>query len=161
MLDGGKGIVEVMQQGFPLIILWGSSESGVMRLQGFPVHQQEVLVGFLDAALQLMGNITRHAGDYSLRFVKGSLERIDLTRLYIENRDLKNHLSVGQPLGCPGFTPGSAFRRRVNHFSKQLLMVIGVTKQVVDNHQPLHIKAYGQFFGHTHTTMQLDGLSTD
>jgi hypothetical protein len=150
----------VMQQRFPFLILRGFSEPGVMRLQGLPVHQQQILAGFLDAALQLMGNITRHAVDYFLRFAKGSLERINLTGLYIENRYLKNHLSVGQPLGCPGFTPGGVFRRRINHFSKQLLMIIGITKQVVDNHQALDIKAHGQLFGHTHTTMQLDGLAT-
>jgi hypothetical protein len=124
-----------------------------MRLQGLPVHQQQILAGFLDAALQLMRDITRHAGDDLLSFAKSSLERIHLPRLYIQNCYLKNHLFVGQPLRCPGFTPGKVSRRRVNFFSKQLLMIIRVTKQVVDNHQALHIKAHGQFFGHTHTTM--------
>ena len=49
VLDGGEGIVEVVQQGFPLLVLGGFAEPDGVILQRCPFHEEEVGVRALQA----------------------------------------------------------------------------------------------------------------
>lgn len=50
MMDFGKGIIEMMEERFPLLIRFGLPKAHGMGFEGIPFHKQQVTVRDLDAA---------------------------------------------------------------------------------------------------------------
>jgi hypothetical protein len=63
VLDGGKRIIEVMQPPFPILILRRTTKSDRVRFERFPIHKQDVTIGYFDASLQLMRDVAWHRAD--------------------------------------------------------------------------------------------------
>ena len=52
MLDGGEGVVEVMQEGFPpLVFGWAAEALGVI-FEAIPLDEQQVTRGLLDPVVE-------------------------------------------------------------------------------------------------------------
>lgn len=102
MKDGGKRIIEVMQQSAPFPVFGRVAKTNFMMFDRFPTNQKHVLIGVLDALLQLMAEIARHRRDNALSFTKCGLERRALARTDLQLRDFKDHggaLDGGEPVG--------------------------------------------------------------
>ena len=61
-----------------------------MILQGLPAHEQHVLAGPFDTALQFVGDITARGGDDALGLPERPLELGLLAGSDVENRDFEN-----------------------------------------------------------------------
>lgn len=70
MFDNREGIVKMMQQFFPFQEFLALPETHCMILQCCPAHDQQVLVVFFQALLQLVLQIPGHSLDYLLRLSK-------------------------------------------------------------------------------------------
>ncbi len=60
VLDGGKGIVEVVEECFPALVFGRASESNGVIFKRFPIDEQQVAGLVLDAALEAVADVSRH-----------------------------------------------------------------------------------------------------
>ena len=63
MLYGGEGIVEVMQENLPLLILRRAAKADGVVFEGLPLHEQEVAAAVFEAAAEFVGDIARRVGE--------------------------------------------------------------------------------------------------
>ena len=94
MLDAGKGLVEMMQQRAPFLVLRGLPKALGVVFQGLPIDQQGILRWVLQAALQLVREIARHADDDRGGLAKGRFERRLAAGNNLQYGEFKNHLSL-------------------------------------------------------------------
>ena len=91
VLNRWEWIVEVVQKCLPFLIFFGAAKTDRMRLQGFPLNKQDVPVPGLQAVLQLMRHIARHARNNRGRGPKCGLELNFLTGDHIQDRYFQDH----------------------------------------------------------------------
>lgn len=84
MFDGGEGIVEVVEEGFPLLVLGRLAEVDGVALEGFPLDEEEIAVGGFDAVEELVRDVAVDGGDEGLRLGEGGLELLGLVGFYVE-----------------------------------------------------------------------------
>ncbi len=84
MVHFGEGIVKVVEQGFPVLVLGGLSETFGVVLQFLPLHEQDVPVFDFDAPLQVVGDVARHGGDDGLGLGERGFEVVLLSGDYVE-----------------------------------------------------------------------------
>ena len=72
MFDRGERIVEVMQKAPPFLILRRAAEAEGVIFQSLPPHQQQILIGILDATMELMCDIARAGCDDGRSLRKGA-----------------------------------------------------------------------------------------
>ena len=53
MLDRREGVVEVVEESLPALVLGGAAEADRVILERSPAHEEEVAVGGFDAAVKL------------------------------------------------------------------------------------------------------------
>ena|SRR6185503_16021012 len=121
VLDGGKGIVEVMQQPFPLLVRPGLAESFGMVLERAPAHQEQIPVRFLEAAAQLVRKVAWRRRDDALRLPECRLELAGLTGLHIQycrfqdHRGLRSDPDVVDRGSLPALVPRVQHPPRLDH----------------------------------------------
>ena len=74
MLHDGEGIVEVVQQGAPIPVLLGLSESNRMVFEPLPFDEQQICARRLDRTRQRQTPEASHRSDDGLRLAKRQLE---------------------------------------------------------------------------------------
>jgi hypothetical protein len=100
MLHCRERIIKRMQYFSPLLILLRAAESNCMRLQRFPLHQQQISILNFQTMLQLMPVIPIHAGNNRRRFGKRRLKFFFLSRDNIQDGHFEDYF----------LTPDSALR---------------------------------------------------
>ena len=91
MFNGGKRLVEMMQQALPFLILGSTAEANGVRFQRFPAYEENVAIRNLDAALQLMRDVAGPRGNDGLGVLERRLIRCFASHAHIQHRDLENH----------------------------------------------------------------------
>jgi len=91
VFDRWEGVVVVVQELTPLLVLRRPPESLRVILKTPPHHEQEVAVRLLYAPMQLKRLESRRRDDKRLRLGKGALEVALLARLYVKYGLLRDH----------------------------------------------------------------------
>ena len=91
VLDGGEGVVVVMQESLPFGILGRLPESDGVCFQGLPACEQNVPTLLFDAALQFVRDITGSAADVGGGFGKIALKSGFLAWFDVENGNFEDH----------------------------------------------------------------------
>ena len=91
MLDDRHRVIEMVEQGTPLLVLRRTAKALCVIFQRAPLHQQHVFVIIFQAALELVPQVPRHGGDQSLSLHKSELERSTLAGFDLQRGDFKDH----------------------------------------------------------------------
>lgn len=94
VLDGGKRVVEVMQEPPPLLVLRRRPETLGVVFDGRPLHEQQVAVRPLRAPVKLQRLKPWHRSDDRLRLGEGGFEVRFPARLHFEESMLCDHASI-------------------------------------------------------------------
>src|SRR5215470_7581594 len=101
MLDDREWIVEMMQQAFPVLILGRAPKSNRVRFERLPINEQNITIRNLDAALQLVRQITRHRRDYRRGLRECGFEFRFHSRPNVQYRDFQDHILLRAALSRP------------------------------------------------------------
>jgi len=91
MLHLGKGIIVVMEEALPFLVFGRLSKALRVILQRFPIHEEYVPRGSLQAALQLMGDMALHRRNDGPCLSKRPLEPSFFPGNYVEYRYFQDH----------------------------------------------------------------------
>ena len=83
VLNHGKGVVEVVQESLPILILSRTAKPLGVMFQRIPPYEQQIAILHLEASLQVVPLISGHLRDDLLGLCEGHLEFAALPRLYI------------------------------------------------------------------------------
>ncbi len=97
MFDYGKGIIKVVQQPLPFVIVRRLSKSHRMTLDVSPLDQQQIPPRHFKTSVQLMGYASIHARNNLRRLSKCQLEIAIHATLDVQHGCFKNHGSVPLP----------------------------------------------------------------
>lgn len=94
MLDGGKGLIEVVQQLAPLLVVLRTAKAHGVVLQAVPFHEQQVGARALQAPRQCQAPEAGHTHNDLLGLPEGGLEVILVARSDRQQRMLESHFAM-------------------------------------------------------------------
>ncbi len=118
----------MVQQGFPLLILWTAPETHRVVFQSLPAHQQNILAVLLQTFLQPVGEVPFHARDDALGLFKSLLEFRLFAGNHVQNGHFKDHGVILKGLmdSCEEKSgPGRVYSQQFTVDSKHVLQTHG------------------------------------
>ena len=94
MLYDGKGLIEVVQQLAPLLVVLRTAKAHGVVLQAVPFHEQQVGARALQAPRQCQAPEAGHARNDPLGLPEGGLEVILVARSDRQQRMLESHFAM-------------------------------------------------------------------
>ncbi len=94
MLDGGKGLIEVVQQLPPLLVVLRTAKAHGVVLSAVPFHEQQVGAWALQAPRQCQAPKAGHARNDLLGLPEGGLEVILVAPSDRQQRMLESHFAM-------------------------------------------------------------------
>jgi len=91
MFDLREGIIEVMEQGSPLLVLRGLTKSDCVIFESVPPYEETVTILLLDATLEFMASVAPHSNDNPCGFYKRGFKWRFETWLHIQYCNFENH----------------------------------------------------------------------
>lgn len=91
VFDGGKGVVEVMEQRLPALIFRGLPKADGVIFEAVPLDEKQVLVLVFEATLQLVRNVSGAGSEDGLGLGKCLFEGGALAGPNVEDGEFENH----------------------------------------------------------------------
>jgi hypothetical protein len=121
VLDRREGIIKMMQQPLPFLVLAGLTKPDCVIFKPAPFHKQQVLIGFFDAPVQFVRDVSGRCRYYLLSIAKCAFETLGLPSADLQQSNFEDQFRFLPLFSHRSLGHGSPQRHR--QFQQPLVFV--------------------------------------